>query len=155
MGTWDLPVPWHWANFTWPCCVSSVLNLPGPLKAFSPFPAWVIQAEGSLFLLPVPGKRGVQGGPCCPRSCSPLPEHWWVCSSNSVLKIAQHVLSASWEPSGSLSGLKVGKDEHYQDKQQHNSVLGLGVEAISHTFEENNPRGFKKFTAFFFFFFSS
>lgn len=154
MGTWDLPEPWHWAKFTRPCCVSSVLNLPEALKAFSPFPARVIQAEGSslLLLLPVPGKGGVQGGPCCPHSHSPAPEHWWVpvCSSNSVLKIAQHVLAASWEPSGSLSGLKVGKGGHYQDKQQQSSVLGLGVEAISHTFEENSPRGLKEFHNFFF-----
>lgn len=47
----------------------------------------------------------------------------------------------------------MGKDEHYQDKQQHNFVLGLGVEAISHTYEENNPRGLKKIHSFFFFFF--
>lgn len=30
------------------------------------------------------------------------------------------------------------------------TVLGLGVEAVSHTFEENNPRGLKEFHNFFF-----
>lgn len=154
VSTWDLPVPWHWAKFTWLCCVSSVLNLPEPLKAFSPFPARVIHAEGSpfLLLLPVPGKGGVQGGRCCPHSHSPSPEHWWVpvCSSNSVLKIAQHVLAASWEPSGSLSGLKVGKGEHYQDKQQHNCAGAWGGGRFPHVWRKQSQR-IKRISQLFFF----
>lgn len=155
MGTWYLPVPWHWAKFTWLCCVSSALNLPEPLKAFSPFPARVIQAEGSPFLCcSLCLGRGVCRGPILFRLLQPSPEHRWVsvCSSNSVLRIAQHVLCASWEPSGSLLGLQVGKGEHYRDKQQHNSVLGLGVEAISHTFERKQSQGIKNIHSFFFFF---
>lgn len=154
MGTWYLPVPWHWAKFTWLCCISSALNLPEPLKAFCPFPARVIQAEGSPFLLlqPVPGKGGVQGAHSVqtPAAFTRTPMVS-VCSSSSVLRTAQHVLCASWEPSGSLLGLQVGKGEHYRDKQQHNSVLGLGVEAVSHTFERKQPQGIKNIHSFFFF----